>query len=76
MTLSERAPESPELRLLTVPGLYFEALWLHYKNDKDDTFIPILSPDFAVNKPIGRAELLEALRALAQKRLEAEPSEP
>jgi hypothetical protein len=70
--LSERTKETPELRVLTAPALYFEALWLHYDNPSEDKFIPILSSDIALNKPIDESSLIRALRMMAQKRIAAE----
>jgi hypothetical protein len=70
--LSERTSEAPELRLLSVPALYFEALWLHYANAAEDTFVPILSQEIPLNQPIGKSALLAALRELAQKRVQSD----
>jgi hypothetical protein len=39
--LSETSSESPELRLLKVPSLNFEAFWLHYADSSKDVFVPI-----------------------------------
>jgi hypothetical protein len=33
-----------ELRLLQIPALYVEALWLHFDNPERDLFVPVRSP--------------------------------
>ena len=69
LKLSERTTETPELRLLQVPALNFEALWVHYQNEADDMFVPTLMSGKATMKPMTRTELLDVLQTRAQRRL-------
>ncbi|HEY9657776.1 MAG TPA: papain-like cysteine protease family protein [Allocoleopsis sp.] len=42
--LSERHEAEAELRLLQVPALYVDALWLHYDEASQDILIPLRAP--------------------------------
>ncbi len=69
--LEKKGSESPELRLLKVPSLNFEALWLHHGGSAEDVFIPVLSTNIPTGQPIGTRDLTIALRAFAKQRMES-----
>jgi len=69
--LTERGSVSPELRLLKVPSLNFEALWLHYGGSAEDVFIPTASAKIPTGQPIGTKDLTISLRASAKQRIES-----
>ena len=41
---TDREEREAELRLLQVPALYVDALWLHYEDGEGDVFLPIRAP--------------------------------
>ncbi len=42
--VAAHSDQEAELRLLQVPALYVDALWLHYDNSERDVFVPTRSP--------------------------------
>jgi hypothetical protein len=73
--MSQFAHEIAELRLLTVPALSFEAIWLHYLDPASDVFFPMLDEGIPINRPIQPKELWAALRVAAQRRTAAEAAD-
>jgi Papain-like cysteine protease AvrRpt2 len=71
--LTEKGSVSPELRLLKVPALNFEALWLHYGGSAEDVFIPIAGAKIPMGQQIGTKDLTISLRALGKQRMESGP---
>jgi hypothetical protein len=56
-----------ELRLLRVPAVNFEALWLAYDGDEEDLVIPMRPvADLSPYEPVPYGRALEALRAAAE----------
>jgi hypothetical protein len=68
---TEQSDEESELRLLRVPALNFEALWINYEGEGADLLVPLrevgrLSPYQAVPFDEAMDALREAARPLAQ----------
>jgi hypothetical protein len=62
----EQNAERAELRLLRIPALNFEALWLHSEGEEADRLVPILSLGvLAPFEPVSMEEALEALHSEA-----------
>jgi hypothetical protein len=53
-----------ELRVLHIPALYVQALWLHTETEEEDTLIPIAPtpPGIEAIRPYSASELLGELR--------------
>jgi hypothetical protein len=58
----EKSKEEVELRQLRIPGLYVDAIWLHYEDPEKDLLIPLRAPGLL--EPFSVIPLAEALRAL------------
>ncbi len=67
---AERNKMEVELRQLQIPGLYFEAIWLHYEDQGMDQLIPLRAvAGFEPFKSYPLAEVLERLREPAAELL-------
>ena len=67
ITLAEKRAEETEVRLLRVPALNFEGLWLASDNEEADQIVPLrLVGRLAVNQPLPLREALAALREAAK----------
>jgi hypothetical protein len=68
LALAERKKEDVEVRLLRVPALNFEGLWLTGgPGEPDDQIVPLRNVGrLYVNRPVPLAEAMEALREAAR----------
>jgi hypothetical protein len=68
LTLAERGKEDAEVRLLRVPALNFEGLWLTSEGEgRADQIVPLRNVGrLSVNQPVPLADALEALREAAR----------
>ena len=66
--VSKKNDGSPEVRLLKVPSLDFEALWLHYGDFREDVFIPTMSKTIPRDQIISKNDLTARLHELATKK--------
>ncbi|MEX2551826.1 MAG: hypothetical protein WD627_02325 [Actinomycetota bacterium] len=57
--VAEDQESDAELRVLQIPGLYLDAVWLHYDNEELDVAIPVRDVEgVTAFQPIGLRELL------------------
>ena len=67
ITLAEKRAEETEVRLLRVPALNFEGLWLAGDKEEGDQIVPLRPVGrLAVNQPVPLREALAALREAAR----------
>jgi hypothetical protein len=67
LTLAERQPQETEVRLLRVPALNFEGLWLAGDTEENDQIVPLRPVGrLAVNQPVPLSEAIAALREAAR----------
>jgi hypothetical protein len=71
LATTEQSDQEGELRLLRVPALNFEALWINYESETADSLVPLrevgrLRPYQAVSFDEAMDALREAARPLAQ----------
>ncbi|GBL44754.1 hypothetical protein SFMTTN_0555 [Sulfuriferula multivorans] len=64
---AEQHGEDSELRLLRVPALNFEALWIHSADDTQDLLVPLHAVGkLTVNQPVPLDQAFDALREAAR----------
>jgi len=69
LSLAERSKEEVEVRLLRVPALNFEGLWLtgDASTDRGDQIVPLRNVGrLYVNQPVSLNEAMDALREAAR----------
>jgi hypothetical protein len=67
LTLAEQRPQETEVRLLRVPALNFEGLWLAGDTEDGDQIVPLRPVGrLAVNQPVPLREAIAALREAAR----------
>jgi len=64
----EAAEKQADVRVLYVPALYLQALWLHTEGSDEDTLVPVAPapPGIEVDRAYPESALLEELRARAR----------
>jgi hypothetical protein len=69
LSLAERSKDEVEVRLLRVPALNFEGLWLtgDTSTDRGDQIVPLRNVGrLYVNQPVSLNEAMDALREAAR----------
>jgi hypothetical protein len=67
LSLGERSPRDVELRLLRVPALNFEGLWLAGESEERDEIVPLRAVGrLEPNRPVPLSEALNALKDAAR----------
>jgi hypothetical protein len=67
LNLAEQSGAESELRLLRVPALNFEALWINYAGDTHDMLVPLRAVGkLAAYQPLPMDEAFDALREAAR----------